>query len=78
MVEKTKMMGCATSLKVDDKDIKKDDMYVKVDDEDAKKENKANMVNNGCIESNEWETYVPITTSYFCSFPHLLIVQHFL
>jgi len=54
MVETTKMMGCATSLKVDDdKDIKKNDMYVKVDDEGAKKENKANMVNNGCIESNE-------------------------
>ncbi len=71
------MMGCVTSLKMDDKDIKKDDMCVKVDDEGAKKENKANRVNNGCIERNEWKTYVPITTSNFCSFPHLFIVQHF-
>lgn len=71
------MMGCVTSLKIDDKDIKKDDMCVKVDDEGAKKENKANMVNNGCIERNEWKTYVRITTSIFCSFPHLFIVQHY-
>jgi hypothetical protein len=37
MVEMTKMMGCATSLEVDDKDIKKYDMCVKVDDEGAKR-----------------------------------------
>ncbi len=77
-METTKMMGFATSLKVDDKDIKKDGMCVKVNDEGAKKENKANKGNNGCIESNEWKTYVLVTTLDFCSFPHLLIVQHFL